>query len=276
MKKLLLMAAASMLLAACGAKNSESTSTSEGGAAETPASPPPAASTAVDPDKATQETSGGEDSAGDASLARIVAMPDNVRLPTGKWKAGVHYQPVVPAQNTSAQPGQVEVLEFLWLGCNHCADLEPSIVAWEKQKPDYVKFVQEHVLWEPVHRSHARLLYTLQALNRGDLVPKAFEEIHRRNNILVSRNGNEADSLSIQTAFAKANGVSEADFKREYGGFTVSARMKRAQEINLRYRVDTVPVIFINGKYKTDVSMAGGKQQLMQLITDLTAVEQSR
>jgi len=164
----------------------------------------------------------------------------------------------------------------MWLGCNHCADLNPSLVAWEKQKPDYVKFVQEHVMWQPVHKAHARLLYTLQSLNRGDLVPKAFEEIHRRNNMLVSLKGSDAETLSIQSAFAKANGVSEADFKREYNGFTVTARLKRAEEINIRYRVESVPVIFINGKYQTDVSMAGGKQQLLQLITDLTAVEKGR
>jgi protein dithiol oxidoreductase (disulfide-forming) len=52
--------------------------------------------------------------------------------------------------------------------------------------------------------------------------------------------------------------------------------LKRAEEINIRYRTESVPLIFINGKYRTDVSMAGGKQQLLQLITDLAAVEKSR
>jgi thiol:disulfide interchange protein DsbA len=274
MKKLLLLATASMLLAACGAKNSEAASTPAGESTDTPA--PTAATTPSDPGTATEESAGTEDNPGDASLARIVAMPDDVKLPTGKWKAGVHYLPVSPAQNTTAEPGQVEVLEFMWLGCSHCADLEPTIVAWEKQKPEYVKFVQEHVMWGAVHRAHGRLLYTLQSLNRGDLVPKAFEEIHRRGNSLVSLRGNEDETLSTQLAFAKANGISEADFKREYNGFNVKTRLKRAEEINIRYRTESVPLIFINGKYRTDVSMAGGKQQLLQLITDLAAVEKSR
>lgn len=273
MKKLLLLVTA-VLLASCSAKNSDSSSTPATGTTEAAATPTEAAPVAGDPNTAAQESADTDDAPADASLARIVAMPDNVRLPTGKWKAGVHYVPVVPAQSTTADPGQVEVLEFMWLGCAHCADLEPSIVAWEKQKPSYVKFVQEHVMWGPVHQAHARLLYTLQSMNRGDLVPKAFEEIHRRNNVLVSQKLNAAETEKIHTAFAKDNGVNEADFKREYNGFTVTSRMKRAEEINLRYRVESVPVIFINGKYRTDVSMAGGKQQLLQLITDLTAVEQ--
>jgi thiol:disulfide interchange protein DsbA len=199
-----------------------------------------------------------------------------VQLPNGRWKAGTHYKPVVPAQTTSTEPGQVEVLEFLWLGCNHCADLEPDIVAWAKQKPAYVKFVQVPVTWGPDYMAHARLLYTLQALGRDDLVPKAFDEIHVRKNMLMSLKRNDAETLSIQTAFAKANGISEADFKREYNGFTVTSSLQRAEVLNRRYRTDSVPVIFINGKYETGVGMAGGKQQLLQLITDLAAVEKGR
>jgi protein dithiol oxidoreductase (disulfide-forming) len=273
MKKLMMLAAVSALLAACGAKNA---STSTTPAAENPAPAAPASTPAnKDLNAATQESAGGEDS-GDSSLEKIIAMPDNVRLPTGKWKAGTHYLPVMPAQNTSAEPGQVEVLEFMWLGCPHCADLEPMMEAWAKQKPDYVKFVQEHVMWGAVHRAHGRLLYTLQALNRNDLVHKAFDEIHVRKNMLVSLKGDDAETLSIQTAFAKANGISEADFKREFNGFTVNTRLQKSEELNRRYRIESVPVIYINGKYQTDVSMAGGKQQLLQLITDLAAVEKSR
>ena len=148
--------------------------------------------------------------------------------------------------------------------------------AWAKQKPEYVKFVQEHVMWGPAHRAHGKLFYTLQALNRGDLVSKAFDEIHRRGNMLLSRTGNDAETLSLQTAFAKANGISEADFKRESNGFGVNTRLQRAEEIMRRYRIESVPVVIINGKYQTDVGMAGGMDKLVELINDLAAAEKSR
>lgn len=273
MKKLLLLAAASALLVACSAKETATPDAASGEAVQTA---PAAASTSKELNTATQESAGAEGAPADASLERIVGMPDNVRLPNGKWKAGTHYHPVVPAQNTSAEPGQVEVLEIMWLGCPHCADLEPTIEAWVKQKPDSVKFVQEHVMWQAPHKAHARLLYTLQTLNRGDLVHAAFEQIHRRNNMLLSLKGNDEETYSIQAAFAKANGINEADFKREYNGFAVNARLQRAEELNRRYKTESVPVIFINGKYRTDVSDAGGKPQLLQLINDLIAVEQGR
>lgn len=225
---------------------------------------------------ATQETSGTEESPGDASLERVAAMPEKAQLPGGKWKAGVNYLPIVPAQPTAAEPGQVEVLEVLWLGCPHCNELEPYIEAWRKKKPANVKFVQEHVMWGPVHRAHGRLFYTLQVLGRDDLVAKAFDEIHRRNNILLSPTGNDAQTLSLQQAFAVANGVKEADFKREYNGFAVNTRLQHAEEIMRRYRIEGVPHIIINGKYETDVGMAGNPERLISLIDDLAAAEKSR
>jgi protein dithiol oxidoreductase (disulfide-forming) len=278
MRKLLVALALTATLAACGSKPSTPVETPP---AATPATtdaataPAPSSADLKQAAAATQESAGTEDSAGDASLERIAAMPESAQLPGGRWKAGVNYVPVVPAQNTSAEPGQVEVLEVLWLGCPHCYELEPFIEAWEKKKPAYVKFVQEHVMWGAAHRAHGRLFYTLETLGRGDLVTKAFDEIHRRGNMLISTSGNEAQSQQLGQAFAKANGVAEADFKREYNGFGVNTRLQRAEELMRRYRVESVPMVVINGKYRTDVSMAGGPEQLIQIINDLAAAEKS-
>jgi len=164
----------------------------------------------------------------------------------------------------------------LWLGCPHCNELEPYIEAWRKKLPANVKFVQEHVMWGPVHRAHGRLFYTLEVLGRDDLVAKAFDEIHRRNNILLSPTGNDAQTQSLQQAFAVTNGVKEADFKREYNGFAVNTRLQHAEEIMRRYKIEGVPHIIVNGKYETDVGMAGNPEKLVSLINDLVAAEKSR
>jgi protein dithiol oxidoreductase (disulfide-forming) len=257
--------------------------THDGGppSAAAPAAKPPAAADTVPVTSeqlkkaatAAQESAGEETDPGDASLERVAAMPESAQLPGGRWKAGQHYQPVVPAQPTAAEPGQVEVLEFFWLGCPHCYAMEPFVQGWKKTKPAYVKFVAEHIMWGPTHRSHARLYYTLQVLGKSDLVPKAFEEIHRHGNMLVATD--DAQSKRLQLDFAKANGISEADFNREYNGFAVNARLQRAEELMRRYKVDNVPFFIINGKYQTDEAMAGGPEQLIQLINDLAAAEKS-
>jgi thiol:disulfide interchange protein DsbA len=73
-----------------------------------------------------------------------------------------------------------------------------------------------------------------------------------------------------------ANGVKEADFKREYNGFAVNTRLQRAEEIMRRYKIEGVPHVIINGKYETDVGMAGTPEKLIELIGDLAAAEKSR
>lgn len=287
MKKLpaLLALALTALVAGCSPKSADNTAAPAADSApvvEPAKAPAPTQAEIKQAADATQESAGASESPGDASLERMAAMPESAQLPGGKWKAGTHYLPIAPAQPTTAEPGQVEVLEVLWLGCPHCAEMEPVVEAWLKKKPAYVKFVQEHVMWGPVHRAHGRLFYTLQVLNRSDLVSKAFEEIHRRGNMLVA--SNEAQTLQMQLAFARANGISEADFKREYNGFAVNNRLQHAEELMRRYRIESVPRFIINGKYESGVDMAGrdardiagAQSQMISLINDLAAAEKSR
>jgi thiol:disulfide interchange protein DsbA len=274
MKKLLLALALSAALTACGQKSTPVEAQPGQQAATEAPKGAPSAEELKQQATASQESADAAESAGDASLERIAALPESAQLPGGRWKAGTHYQPVVPAQGTSAEPGQVEVIEVLWLGCPHCYELNPYIDAWQKKKAPYIKFTQEHVMWGPAHRAHAKLFYTLEALGHPELVAKAFDEIHRRGNNLVA--ANDAATLQLQTAFATGNGIAEADFKREYNGFAVNTRLQRAEELMRRYQIESVPTFIVNGKYRTDVSMAGGPAQLTQLLDDLAASEKSR
>lgn len=273
----LLAVALAALFTACSQKPSETAAPATETATAPAANAAQAAPTEAEIKQAadaTQESGGAEASPGDASLERVAAMPESTQLPAGRWKVGVNYKPIVPAQPTSAEPGQVEVLEILWFGCPHCYELEPYVDAWLKKKPSYVKFVQEHVMWGPAHRAHGRLFYTLEALGRDDLVTKAFDEIHRRGNMLIA--SNDAQTLQMQLSFAKANGVSEADFRREYNGFAVNTRLQRAEELMRRYKVESVPRIIINGKYESGVEMVGSREEMIALINDLVAAEKSR
>ncbi|MEY2854784.1 MAG: hypothetical protein RL030_1916 [Pseudomonadota bacterium] len=275
-KPALAIAVAALLLAACGAKQPSADSTVPPAAESPVATPAPAANDSAaltEAAKSTQESVVDATEGSDASLQRLAPLPASAQLPASRWKSGENYKPVVPAQSTRVEPGQVEVLEVFWLGCAHCYALEPFLASWKKSKPDYVKFEGVPVMWGPAHRSHARLYYTLLALGREDLVPKAFDEIHKRGNFLVTND--EAQSQKLQLAWAKAQGLSESDFNREYNGFAVNTNLQRAEEVTKRFKIEGVPRIIIDGKYETDVGMAGGHNELVQEINDLAAFEQS-
>jgi protein dithiol oxidoreductase (disulfide-forming) len=258
-----------------------------------PAAPPPAAaapseSTAQPPAAApapaqseTEQARGSQESAdgaanektesSDASLERMTTLPPDAQLPSGRWKPGVNYDPKVPAQPTSVEPGKVEVLEVMWLGCPHCYALEPYIRAWLKSKPGWIEFVRVPVIWGPPQRSHARLFYTLEALGRADLIEKAFDTIQQQRNPLIGNSDEE--SLKMQQTWVAQHGISATDYANAFNSFTVNSDLQRAEEITNRYAVQNVPLLVINGKYTTDVAKAGGASQLIQLINDLAAYE---
>jgi thiol:disulfide interchange protein DsbA len=279
MKKLLLVFAAAAALAGCGQKSTPvETDAATTAGTPTDAAPPPAstaAPSAAELDQAataTQESEGTAPAvAGDPSLERLVAMPESTQLPGGRWKAGTHYRPIVPAQATNVSAGEVEVIEFLWLACGGCYALNGHVQAWKAKLPEYVKFRSEHVMWGPSHRELGRLLYTLEVMGRSDLVTAAFEEIHRHGRNLVAANA--AATEQLQVAFAKAQGLNEADFKRESKGFAVTTRLKEAEVLGRRYPIDGTPAFVVNGKYFTTNEMAGGAAELMQLLSDLAAAE---
>ena len=227
---------------------------------------------------AAQETAGdaGDDDhsppdRGDVSLEHLAALPADAQLPGGKWKPGVNYDPIVPAQPTNVGPGKVEVVEVFWLGCPHCYALEPFIQAWLKSKPGYIEFVRVPVMWGPVHRGHARLFYTLQALNRSDLFEKAFDTIQQKHELLVSMNGSDEETLKLQQQFAKDNGISPEDYAKAFNSFSVNSNLQRAEQLTQRYQVQGVPLVVIDGKYSTDVGKAGSPQALISEIDDLAA-----
>jgi thiol:disulfide interchange protein DsbA len=235
-----------------------------------PASEPPA-SAQSEPVRSQAPAETTAEERADSGLEHLAAMPTDQTLPGGKWKPGTNYQPVVPAQPTSVGPDKIEVIEVFWYACPHCFDLEPYIQSWIAKKPANVEFVRVPVMWGPVHRAHARLYYTLQALQRSDLDKAVFESIHDQKNPMVGND--EQQTYSLQEKFAVAHGISADAFKKAYDSFTVSSNLARAEELTSRYHVDSVPRIIVNGKYVTDVGQAGGQPELIALITDLVASE---
>jgi len=271
------LAIACLTLAGCGSQ--------EAGTAPAPATAPAAITPPAGTGKAAASTaaapSAGESSdiapasATPSALERVAALPATSALPSGRWVAGKHYRVLSPAQPTSSPPGKVEVVEVFWYGCPHCFALEPFVSAWLKSAPPYIDFVRLPGTFNATYRSHARFFYALQALGVEDRLHAAiFNEIHVKKNMLVGNS--DSASFKLQQAFARANGVSEKDFADAYESFSVQTRLQQADDLLVRYRVESVPLFVVNGKYATDVGMAEGQANLISLVSDLAAAEKRR
>ncbi len=73
---------------------------------------------------------------------------------------GFEYKRIVPAQQTQAPAGKVEVVELFWYGCSHCYRFEPSLQKWLKNKPDDVVFLripaQLNKSWSQLFQGHTK------------------------------------------------------------------------------------------------------------------------
>jgi thiol:disulfide interchange protein DsbA len=111
-------------------------------------------------------------------------------------------------------------------------------------------------------------------LNRPDLHSKVFDAIHKEHNLLAAQSDAEARTLHL--AFFKAQGISEQDFNAAYDSKAVADNLQRAQDTTYRYGVSSVPLMIVNGKFTTDVTMAGDPGKLVTLVDDLAASEKKR
>src|SRR5580698_9284081 len=255
-------------LSACGREPSQPSPA--GGQAAPPATAPAAPATVAAAASAAAATAA---SVSDVAVERVAALAPEGQLPVTKWVAGTHYKVLSPAQPTDAPPGKVEVIEFFWYACPHCYAFDPYLENWRKDKPVYIDFTRSPVMWDEVHRAQARLFYTLLALGKLDqLHPKVFDQIHQQQDPLYAP-GDAKATLADQLRFAKANGISESDFVTAYNSFGVQASLQKADDLMRRDRVESVPTIVIAGKYVSDLAMAGGPANLIQLINDLAASE---
>ncbi len=262
------------LLAACGGSSNEQGSVPAAPAGvEAPAAPaaPATATSAVQAGgEAVEAGASAVDALSPVASAVAATTAPAAGISSSRWVVGRNYNQLVPSQPTDSAAGKVEVVEVFWYGCGHCYHLDPYLENWRKKgQPAFVDFRRVPVMWNDVNRQHARLFYALQALGKLDQLHTAvFREIHANGNMLADQDPAKGEAL--QVAFLKARGIPAADIKRVYRSFPVESALQRAEILTRRYQVTGVPMMVVNGKYTADVGSAGGEQQLLDLITDLS------
>ena len=290
MTRLLLCAFLAMFtLAACGKKAPEEAAPATAAPVEQatpPASVPASEAELLNPPSEMQQPAGESDGetvdAGTTTTSPVAAavevntpaMPATESL---RWKKGENYLEFAVAQPINTPPGTIEVIEGFWYGCPHCFELEPQLVAWEGSKPAWVQLKRVPVIFNEVTREDARLYYTIEGLGLVDkLHSEVFREIHVRGRPLTVLRGGRVDFAATEKSareFLMSHGVSAEDFARQYRTFSTENKLRQAEGLAHRYKLDHTPIVVIQGKFLTDAGMAGGRKELFELIDDLAVRE---
>jgi len=198
-----------------------------------------------------------------ATLLAFVALMLMSGLAAADPVEGKDYATVPLPQATAG--GKIEVTEFFWYGCPHCFALEPKLEAWVARLPKDVQFKRVPAVlaahWQPMAKS----FYALEATG-VDLHARMFNAIH-------VENINLSDEQTFLQWVAK-QGADSRKIGDAYRSFGVNSKLQAARQLNVNYGLTSVPTLVIAGKYRTSPSMAGGADQMFQVVDFL--IDQAR
>jgi thiol:disulfide interchange protein DsbA len=275
----LLMVAVAILLSACGGGSDTDQARGIEPVAETTTAVAPETQTEVEIAADSAETPAPaaleavEESAGETDISSIPANEAIVlakkepsvtqeNAPHWQFSEGEHFTMLTTAQGTSSAPDVIEVAEVFWYGCPHCFNFDPYLKKWVPELPDDTRFIRLPVMWNPTNQIHARIFYTAEALTKLDVMHDAiFKEMHVNRKQLTSED-------DIRELFLRFD-VSEEEFNGTFRSFAVESKLKRAKNLTERYRIQSVPLLVINGKYLTTGSGVKNFDDMLAVANEL-------
>lgn len=206
------------LLAACGPGDSSPAS---------PATTPPAAASAP-----------GQTVTSEARATAPIAGIDYFELPQGA--------PYAPLD------GQVEVAEVFGYVCVHCANFEPSLVAWKKTLPAGVRVSPVPAAFGGPWDTYASAFYAAEALGIREQSHQAvFDALHVQRSLIPTSSPEQIG------AFYAQYGVDAQRFVATMQDAAISAKVAAARQFAERSRVEGTPSLIIDGMYLVPVDERG-------------------
>lgn len=179
---------------------------------------------------------------------------------------GVNYKELTRPQPVEAEPGTVEVIEFLWYDCQTCFVMEPALSRWLSQREGEVTFrrvpavVGGHMVY------FARAFYAAQTLG-------VIDEIHFPLYTALHRHGRALEEEDQLAAFFSEHGVDRTRFLSIFRSSATAARVRNAQLMSRRYDIAGAPTFIVNGRYRVDPSMSSNAEALLQVVDYLVEQE---
>jgi len=197
---------------------------------------------------------------------RLIVLMLVIPAALAGWEEGVNYERLAPPQPTD-NADRIEVRELFWYGCPHCYRLEPVLRKWLKNKPDDVDFVRTPAVLGPSWELLAKAYYTAEVLGVVDKVHgPIFDRIHKDHKRI--RTPDDVRAIFVE------QGIPASDFDKTFSSFAVVTRTNRAKRAHDMYGVTGVPTVIINGKYRTNATLAGSNEKILEVVDYL--VEQER
>lgn len=168
---------------------------------------------------------------------------------------------IEPAQ-PAAGAGRIEVIEFFWFGCPHCADMHRHVQAWRQRQGADVQFVARPAVFRPGREAAARLHHALESLGELDRSTGALFEAVQLDGIDL------ADEAAV-LAWGERQGIARARLAAALHAPEVQARLATSLDWPQRYQLRGVPAFVVQGRWLTSNGFTGGPEQTLAVLDRL-------
>ena len=149
---------------------------------------------------------------------------------------------------------KVEVIEFFSYACPHCFEFEPVLSGWVKTLPADVYFHPVPVPFVMGRSWVPKVFYALEDIGQREaLHNKLFNAIHVQRLPMLT----EADAVK----FVLSTGIDANKFNDALKSFSVNNKVSRAATLLNGYKVNSVPLIGVQGRYTAEGAVEGSHER---------------
>ena len=210
-------------------------------------------------------------------LALALSMPTHAAQ---VWTEGVNYFLIQPARAPSVPAGKVEVTEVFSYACPACNIFQPIMHKLKQAMPANVVVDYLPAAFNPAEDwPMFQLAYvTAQTLGIAERSHEAMYDAVWTTGELATTDGNTLKSRmpTIEDAarfYQKQAGVPAAKFLETAKSFGVDTQVRHDEDLMKAYAIDSTPTVVVNGKYRVTPQLAGGAQQMVDLVVFLVHKE---
>ena len=180
------------------------------------------------------------------ALLLLALLPWSAFAAESVPEAGTDYVEIPDGKPYAPLDGKVEVVEVFGYTCIHCAHFQPTIGAWQKKQPAWVRFTPVPAAFGGYWTPYARAYYAAAKLRVLTKTHDAmFKALHETGSLPIQNASNEEIA-----AFYTGYGADPKAFAAEMDSPATDLLLERSKEFAMATGIEGTPTIVVNGKYR--------------------------
>ena len=185
-----------------------------------------------------------------------------------KFVEGVDFQLINdnPSSYEQKKSKKILIVEAFWYGCPHCYIFDDYLSKWELKKEKDIELVNMPVVFNKPWLLHARVFYTIKEMDN-------YSELHKNFFYAFHEQQRKFSTLDSVMNFFDSQNIDIDKAKKIFSSEKISKKVQEANYMLETYKIDSVPAIIINNKYKISGNMAKTYDRMIEISEYIVGIE---